>query len=95
MIRFALLVAVATLAIGPPVVAQTPPSPHRVDTQHPANALPKPGDRDCLRSTGSLIPAKSGQCLPVAGRTYSQEDLRRTGATTTAGALRMLDPDVH
>lgn len=97
MIRFALLVSVATFAINPLAVAQTvaPPAQHRTDTPHPASALPKPGDRDCLRSTGSLIPAKPGHCLPVAGRTYSQKDLRRTGALTTADALRMLDPGIH
>lgn len=99
MTRFALplLFVVASLTISPPGLAQAapPPPPNRTSAQHPAHSSPKPGDRDCVRSTGSLIPAKPGRCLPVAGRAYSQEDLRRTGATTTADALRMLDPSIH
>ncbi|RCS29075.1 hypothetical protein DEO45_13495 [Rhodanobacter denitrificans] len=54
----------------------------------------KPGDRNCLRSTGSLIPAKEGQCLPVAGRSYSGDEVRRTGVNNTARALQMLDPSI-
>ena len=50
--------------------------------------------RNCLRSTGSLIPAAPGQCLPVAGHSYDQQDLRRTGAFTTAEALGRLDPGI-
>ncbi|MFC5579570.1 hypothetical protein [Rhodanobacter terrae] len=54
----------------------------------------KPGDRNCLRETGSLIPAKKGECLPVIGRSYSSEELRRTGHPDTARALQMLDPSI-
>ncbi len=54
----------------------------------------KPGDRNCLQSTGSLIPARKGECLPVAGRSYSEQELRRTGAIDTAHALQMLDPRI-
>jgi len=56
----------------------------------------KPGDRNCIRDTGSLIPAKKGQCLQGAfGRSYSAKDLRSTGQPRTADALRMLDPAIH
>jgi hypothetical protein len=54
----------------------------------------KPGDRNCLRHTGSLIPARKGECLPVVGRSYSGEELRRTGTPDTARALQMLDPSI-
>lgn len=57
-------------------------------------AVPAPGSRQCIRDTGSLIPPPKGQCLPVAGNSYSQEDIRRTGATNVGQALRMLDPAV-
>lgn len=60
-------------------------------TAHP---VPKPGDRNCLRDTGSLIPAKKGECLPVAGRSYSAEELRRTGMQNNARALQALDPSI-
>ncbi len=54
----------------------------------------KPGDRNCLRSTGRLIPPKKGACLPVAGRSYSGRELRNTGAIDNAHALQMLDPSI-
>ncbi|MCW8808216.1 MAG: hypothetical protein OQK79_08890 [Rhodanobacter sp.] len=56
--------------------------------------LIKPGDRNCLQHTGSLIPARKGECLPVPGRSYSGDELRRTGANSTARALQMLDPSI-
>ncbi|OOG59173.1 hypothetical protein B0E47_03830 [Rhodanobacter sp. B05] len=54
----------------------------------------KPGDRNCLRHTGSLIPPKKGECMPAVGRSYSGDELRRTGAPNNARALQMLDPSI-
>jgi hypothetical protein len=54
----------------------------------------KPGDRNCVRDTGSLIPAKKGECLPVTGRSYSKQDLDNTGKTTIGPALQQLDPSI-
>lgn len=48
---------------------------------------------DCL-TTGSRIPLKEGQCVNLAGRVYSKDDLERSGAATVADALRRLDPAV-
>jgi hypothetical protein len=62
----------------------------QADNQKP----PRPGDRNCIQSTGSLIPAKPGTCLPVPGRSYSREDLEKTGHTTLGPALRDLDPSI-
>ena len=59
-----------------------------------ARQVPKPGDRNCLRDTGSLIPAKKGECLPVAGRSYSGDEIRRTGMQNNARALQTLDPSI-
>jgi hypothetical protein len=68
---------------------------HAVTKSTPtAPAVPKPGDRQCLRDTGSLIPSKKGECLPVAGRSYSGDEMRRTGAQNNARALQMLDPSI-
>lgn len=58
-------------------------------------AVPAPGDRNCLRDTGSLIPPPKGKCLPVAGRSYSQQDIQRTGQPDTGRALQQLDPSVQ
>ena len=55
----------------------------------------KPGDRSCLQTTGSLIPAKPGTCLTLApGRSYSKDDIDRTGQPTLGPALQMLDPSI-
>jgi len=54
----------------------------------------KPGDRHCLLETGSLIRTRKGECLPVTGRSYSGDELRRTGHPETARALQALDPSV-
>ena len=58
-------------------------------------AVPAPGDRNCIRDTGSHIPPPKGQCLPVSGRSYSQEDIQRTGQQNIGQALQQLDPSVQ
>ncbi|MBE1160568.1 hypothetical protein [Dyella acidiphila] len=61
----------------------------------PGHASPlKPGDRNCIRDTGSLIPPKPGQCLPVAGRSYSKDELDSTGKMKLGPELQQLDPSV-
>lgn len=57
-------------------------------------AVPPLDSRQCIRDTGSHIPPPKGQCLPVAGNSYSQQDIQRTGATDIGQALQMLDPSV-
>ena len=55
----------------------------------------RPGDRSCLQTTGSLIPAKPGTCVTGApGRSYSKDEIDRTGQPTLGPALQMLDPAV-
>ena len=99
------LAATFGLGIGAFAAAQTAqPAQPAPDALPKASAQPsarqhqviKPGDRNCIRDTGSMIPAKKGQCLQGAfGRSYSAEDLRNTGQPKTADALRMLDPAIH
>lgn len=48
----------------------------------------------CVPQAATRIPRAEGECFPVAGRSYTQDDLRRTGAFTTGGALRLLDPAI-
>lgn len=57
-------------------------------------AVPPLDSRMCIRDTGSHIPPPKGQCLPVAGSSYSQRDILQTGATNVGQALQMLDPSV-
>ncbi|MDE3073032.1 MAG: hypothetical protein KGJ63_09875 [Pseudomonadota bacterium] len=92
----AIVVLLAGLAITASAIAQNPApasTAHatRKNEQHP---LTKPGDRNCLQQTGSLIRARKGHCLPLPGQSYSEDELQRTGATDTAHALQMLDPRI-
>ncbi len=79
-------------------------APSRQAAEHAAT-----DDYRCLRYTGSLITAARNQrdemrargkavkprCAPVAGRSWSREDIERTGVTDLGTALRMLDPSIH
>jgi len=91
------LVLIAAQTFGPSLWAQdaavgaVPVQQHASRTSGPL----KPGDRNCLRSTGSHIPPKKGGCLPVNGRSYTREELRRTGEPDTARALSKLDPSIQ
>ncbi|OOG66099.1 hypothetical protein B0E46_00935 [Rhodanobacter sp. B04] len=102
-ISFALAVGlgVSALAVAQSAPAQQVAGPTGDTHSGQANAAQdhqviKPGDRNCIRDTGSLIPAKKGQCLQgVNGRSYTLQELRNTGAINNAQALRMLDPSIH
>jgi len=89
-----LMAGFATTAFAVPQSA--PPKDQQTST--PSKAVPrsplKPGDRNCIRDTGSLIKAKPGECLPVAGRSYSKQDIDATGETTLGPALNKLDPAI-
>lgn len=95
------LMLLAGASVSATALAQNPPSSANesstpaVSTSKQVAASPlKPGDRNCLRDTGSLIPAKPGQCLSVPGRSYGREDIQRTGQPTLGPALRDLDPSI-
>ena len=78
------------LAQGSPT---SPPSTE-LSSQQPTQQAARPNERNCIRETGSHIPAKKGQCLPVNGRSYSQQDLQRTGEPELGRALQKLDPSI-
>lgn len=48
----------------------------------------------CLRDTGSHIRVRKGECRAFVGRSYSREDLSRTGETRVGEALRRLDTSI-
>jgi len=87
------LATAAFAAQNAPPLADQPPTASTAAAPRHASPL-KPGDRQCIRDTGSLIPAKKGQCLPVAGRSYSKGDIDATGETTLGPALEKLDPAI-
>jgi hypothetical protein len=45
-------------------------------------------------ATGSHLMDKGGKCSSSPVRSYSQEDVQRTGQTDVGDALRMLDPSI-
>ena len=99
-LALAVSLGASALAIAQSASAQvTSPTDNTPSSQADAtqgHQVIKPGDRNCIRDTGSLIPAKKGQCLQAAtGRSYSRQDLQNTGAINNAQALRMLDPSIH
>ncbi len=49
---------------------------------------------NCVRDTGTRIKSKNRDCLGVAGRSYSAEELRQTGETNPLDALRRMDPSI-
>ena len=97
MLSTALATGLATAAFAAPQnappLADQPPTASTVAAPRHASPL-NPGDRQCIRDTGSLIPAKQGQCLPVAGRSYSKGDIDATGETRLGPALEKLDPAI-
>jgi hypothetical protein len=69
--------------------ATTPRAPPTPGAQTAKQAQP-PG---CVASTGTMLPTQSTSCTGP-GNTYSLDQMKRTGATTTSDALRLLDPAV-
>ena len=58
---------------------------------------PRLSEAHCVRQTGSRIRQRDAKtaCNGQPGRSYSKDDLDRTGHTNLADALRTLDPSVH
>jgi len=48
---------------------------------------------NCLTETGSRIPVNDGNCSGF-GRSYTSDDITRTGKTSAAEALQLLDPSI-
>ena len=46
----------------------------------------------CLQDTGSRLPNSTG--CSAFGRSYSSDDINRTGSTTVSRSLQLLDPSV-
>lgn len=83
----------ASAALSAQDASAAPPSAASSGQSSAQQAL-RPDERNCIRETGSHIPAKKGQCLPVNGRSYSQQDLQRTGEPELGRALQKLDPRI-
>jgi hypothetical protein len=63
--------------------------------QDASTASARQDDPSCLKDTGSRIaPAPGSANCAGFGRAYSNDDINRTGSTTAAGSLRLLDPSL-
>ena len=82
--HLAAALAAGILASFAAIGADAPPQPekHSAAAENPS----------CLTHTGSRIGGK-GKCRG-SGRSYTSDDLKRTGASTVAGALPLLDPSI-
>ena len=109
-IRLPLFAAVFGLAFAASAQTATPPAtqdevsasgaaPAAADTDKLIEAKKEIADSNCLEQTGSRISPRADKggrkCVNAPGRSYSKEDLDRTGATDLADALRRLDPSVR
>ena len=65
---------------------------HADDKAKPRAASPSVSQA-CVMQTGSRIPVKRKECTRP-GRSYSKDEILKTGATTAADALRLLDPSI-
>lgn len=83
LLNIGLLVTLVGCAAAPSTPTSTTMA-HSVTAQGPA----------CV-STGSRVPPTSpGQQCGVSGRTYSGDDLQRTGEEQVGDALQKLDPSI-
>lgn len=101
----------AAVAVSAQTPAPEPaPKPAQAAQPLPASAEPAAaedavaGDKakrisetHCVRQTGSRIVrrADNNRCNALPGRSYSKEDIDRTGHTDLAQALRTLDPSIQ
>lgn len=82
--------------------AELPSEPERApkpDTLADKTAETRPdprAERNCIRHTGTRMKVRDRDgCIAIApGRSYSRDDIERTGETDVADALRRLDPSI-
>jgi hypothetical protein len=58
-----------------------------------AEAGPMARNPACLSETGTRSPGNGASCATF-GRSYSRDDISRTGSATTDGVLPLLDPAI-
>ncbi|MEP6906626.1 MAG: hypothetical protein ABI858_01395 [Pseudoxanthomonas sp.] len=82
-----------------PVSAFVPEVNVSAETDKSPSAASELADRNCLKHTGSRISPRADpqgrKCISASGRSYSKDDLDRTGEIDLADALRRLDPAIR
>ncbi|SFF31753.1 iron complex outermembrane recepter protein [Fontimonas thermophila] len=90
-----LLMSAAVALLASCASTPRPPNAAQAIPETSTPVLTRAADRpsNCLLETGSRIPrTATDPCVAAPGQVYTREDLDRTGATTTAEALRKLSP---
>lgn len=73
----------------------TPPAEEMVMIT-PDGAKETAAQSRCLRETGTRIKRRDGDgCLASPGRSYSRDELQRTGSLTLGEALQRLEPSIR
>lgn len=86
--------ATALLAVSLAASAAEPATAEAANAS--AEKAPAASEPNCLQETGSRIKRDADQpCIGAAGQVISREQLDRSGAVTTADALRRSSPSVH
>jgi hypothetical protein len=80
----------AGLAFCIAACASNPATPAGATPKVAATAEPPAG---CVADTATRIPVRPGECAAF-GRTWTQQDLKSTGATDVGQGLSLLDPSL-
>ena len=80
----------AWLVVCVAACASTPSSPGAATKAAAAHNLTPVG---CVSNTATRIPVSPTECAGF-GRTWTDQDIKTTGATDSAQALRLLDPSI-
>lgn len=81
-------IGLALCLLGLAACATKPPSPV---ANASASSQPPPG---CVAETATRLPVSPHQCAAF-GRTWTQQDIKSTGAVDVGQALSLLDPAVR
>ncbi len=85
-------------ATATPVEAPADASEDANDRQAQPDARSEALDRMCLTQTGSRLIRRDSEgrkCAAAVGRSYTADDLRRTGTPDIGQALQLLDPSIN
>jgi hypothetical protein len=83
----------AGLSLCVAACASTPSSPSPGAATSKAAAAPNLPPVGCVSNTATRIPMSPAECAAF-GRAWTDQDIKTTGATNSAQALRLLDPSV-
>jgi hypothetical protein len=92
-IRWKEIVMLRSLLMGVCLAASLAACTSAPSTRADAARVAETQRNSCLKETGTRLPPPPGQCAGF-GRSYSSEEIDRTGRTDAGAALQMLDPSI-